>query len=90
MIPPGGRQPPCQEQAEALREAIDEWVEASEATRSYVVRLPKDPSETLEPLRPGFFQGMQEAYEREMRARKRCISANNALYECMNRLGLID
>lgn len=87
---PGAGRPPCQEQAEALRAAIDEWVAASEATRSYVVQLPQDPSQTLEPLKPGFFQGMQEAYEREQRARERCILANNALYECMNRLGLID
>lgn len=90
MLGPARRRPPCQDQAEALRAAIDEWVAASESTRSYVVQLPQDPSETLEPLKPGFFQGMQAAYEREQRARQACIRANNALYECMNRLGLID
>lgn len=85
-----GRKPPCQAHAEALRAAIDEWVAASEATRSFVVRLPQDPSDTLEPLQPGFFQGMQEAYEREQAARERCVRTNDELYECMNRLGLID
>lgn len=90
MVDPARRRPPCQEQAEALRAAIDEWVAASESTRSFVVQLPQDPSETLEPLKPGFFQEMQGAYERELGARRACIRASDALYECMNRLGLID
>lgn len=90
MLGTARRRPPCQDQAAVLRAAIDEWVKASEATRAFVVQLPQDPSETLEPLKPGFFQGMQEAYEREQRAREACVKANNALYECMNKLGLID
>lgn len=90
MIDPSGRRPPCQEQAEALRAAIDEWVAASESTRSFMVQLPLDSSDTLEPLKPGFFQEMQQAYEKEQRARQACIRANDALYACMNRLGLID
>jgi hypothetical protein len=90
MQVPVRRRPPCQGQAEALRAAIDEWVAASESTRAFMVKLPLDPSETLEPLQPGFFQDMQEAYERERLARERCLIANNALYECMIRHGLID
>lgn len=90
MKVPTRRRPPCQGQAEALRAAIDEWVAASEWTREFLVKLPLDPSETLEPLKPGFFTEMQEAYERERLARERCILANNALYECMIKHGLID
>jgi hypothetical protein len=33
---------------------------------------------------------MQKAYERERRARQRCILANDALYECMDKHKLID
>jgi hypothetical protein len=90
MKVPTRRRPPCQGPAEALREAIDAWVAASESTRAFLVQLPLDPSETLEPLKQGFFQEMQEGYERERKARERCFKANTALYECMIRHGLID
>lgn len=80
----------CDEQATALRAAIDDWVEAAEATREYLVKMPSTPATPVEPLHPGFFRQMQEAYERERRARLRYIRANNLLYECMERNGLID
>jgi hypothetical protein len=50
----------------------------------------QDPSEDFEPLPPGFFAEMQKAYERERRARQRCVEANDALYECMEKHKLID
>ena len=81
---------PCEEQADTLRRAIDEWVKASEATRDYLVTSRQDPLDALEPLAPGFFEAMQKAYERERRARQRCILANDALYECMDKHKLID
>jgi hypothetical protein len=83
-------QSPCEEQAETLRQVIDEWVEAAEATREYLVRMPTGPSAQVEPLHPGFFRQMQEAHERERQARLRYIRANNLLYECMERNGLIE
>jgi len=83
-------QSPCEEQAAALREAIDEWVEAAEATREYLVKMPADPAAQVEPLHPGFFRQMQEAHEQERQARMRYIRANNLLYECMERHNLIE
>ena len=83
-------QSPCEEQAAALRIAIDEWVEAAEATREYLVRMSSDPSAQVEPLHPGFFRQMQEAHEHEHKARMRFIRANNLLYECMGRHNLIE
>jgi hypothetical protein len=84
------KQSPCDQQATALRQIIDEWVEAAEATREYLVRMPTGPSAQVEPLHPGFFKQMQEAHERERQARLRYIRANNLLYECMERHGLIE
>jgi hypothetical protein len=81
---------PCEQQTDALRKAIDEWVKASEATRDYLVTMRQDPSEDFEPLPPGFFAEMQKAHERERRARQRCVEANDALYECMEKHKLID
>jgi hypothetical protein len=81
---------PCEEQAAALRQAIDDWVEAAEETRQYLVKMPTDPSAQVEPLHPGFFRQMQEAHERERQARMRYIEANNRLYECMERNKLIE
>jgi hypothetical protein len=83
-------QSPCEEQAEALRKIIDEWVDAAEATREYFVRLPAGPTAQVEPLHPGFFRQMQEAHELERQARLRYIRANNLLYDCMERNGLIE
>ena len=80
---------PCARQAAELREAIDEWVKASEATRKYLVSMPINTSEEVAPLHPGFFREMQQAYERERKARLHYIKANNALYECMDKHGLI-
>ncbi len=81
---------PCARQAAELREAIDEWVTASEATRKYLISAPIDATEELAPLHPGFFREMQQAYERERKARLLYIKANNALYDCMDKHGLID
>lgn len=83
-------QSPCDEQAEALRQIIDEWIEAAEATREYLVKMPTGSSAQVEPLHPGFFRQMQEAHERERQARLRYIRANNLLYDCMERHGLIE
>ncbi len=81
---------PCQQEVEALRQAIDEWVAASEATRDFLVTMRQGPETDLEPLPSGFFDEMQRTHERERRARLRCIQANDALYACMERHRLID
>ena len=80
---------PCWEHADALRAAINSWIEASEATRTFMVRMPLEAGADLEPLNPGYFAEMQDAYERERAARERYIEANNALYDCMERHGMI-
>ena len=80
---------PCLAQADALRDAIKAWVEASEATRAFMVRMPVDSSAALAPFHPGYFNDMQAAYERERAAREQYILANNALYDCMEANGLI-
>ena len=82
-------QPPCEEETSNLRRAIDAWVEAAEATREYLVKMPSDPTARFEPLHPDFFRQMQEAHERERKERMRYIRANNLLYECMERHHLI-
>ena len=81
---------PCEAKATELRKAIDEWVEAAEATRAYMVRIPLDSAGPMEPLKPGFFSGMQESYDQEMRARQRYVKANNVLYDCMELHGMIE
>ena len=86
----GDASSPCEEQAEDLRQAIDDWVEAAEATREYLVRMSSDSTTQVEPLHPGFFRQMQEAHERERQARLRYIRANNLLYDCMERHDLIE
>lgn len=87
---PQSKARPCQQQVESLRQAIEEWVQASEATRDYLVTMRQEPRADLEPLPPGFFAEMQRTHERERRARLRCIEANDALYACMEKHNLID
>jgi hypothetical protein len=81
---------PCALQAARLREAIKDWVEASEATRKYVVNLETDVYREPKTFPPGYFQEMEAAYGREQRARARYKQANLALYECKEKHGLID
>ena len=81
---------PCERQAARLREAIKTWVEASEATRKYMVNLEGDDYHEPKTYPPGYFQEMESAYERERQARERYKRANLALYECKERHGLIE
>lgn len=81
---------PCQALANVLQDAINEWVQASEATRKYAVTVPQDLARQLAPLHPQFFGDMQAAFEQERIARERYIRANNELYKCMERHGLIE
>lgn len=81
---------PCQALADLLQHAIDEWVQASEATRQYAVTVPRDPTRQVAPLHPHFFRDMRAAFEQERIARERYIKANNELYACMERHGLIE
>lgn len=82
-------QSPCEKKTGDLRRAIDAWIEAAEATREYLVKMPSDPTAQVEPLHPDFFRQMQEAHEHERKERMRYIRANNLLYECMERHHLI-
>lgn len=81
---------PCKQAADELREAINEWVEASEATRDFMVTNPWDFADEQDTLPPEYFGRMQQAFEREKDARSRYVKANNDLLECMHKHGLID
>ena len=81
---------PCQKEVSELQDAIKAWVQASEATRRFMVTLPLDSSKEPDTFPPGYFYEMQEAYEREREARGRYIIANKTLYDCKELHGLID
>lgn len=81
---------PCTEHAEILRRAIRDWVNASESTLAFRVKVPPGPDDDFEVFPPGYFQEMEEAYDQERKARERYIRGNNALFDCKNRYGLID
>jgi hypothetical protein len=81
---------PCQKEADELREAINNWVHASEETRRYMVKGPWKVDKDHDTFPPGYFRHMQEAFELERTARERYIRANIALFDCMQRHKLID
>ena len=81
---------PCQKEVSKLLDVIQEWVQASEATRRFMVTLPLDSSKEPDTFPPGYFHEMQEAYEGEKEARERYIAANKALYDCKEHHGWID
>ncbi len=81
---------PCTEYAEILRRSIQDWVTASESTLAFQVKVPPGPEDEFDVFPPGYFQEMEEAYDDEHKARERYIRANNALFDCKNRYGLID
>lgn len=81
---------PCQKAADELRQAINEWVRASEATREFMVKIPWDITDEQDTVPPGYFGEMQQAFEQEKRARAKYIKANIALLDCMQRHELID
>ena len=81
---------PCKKAADELREAINEWVRASEATRDFIVKIPWDLADEQDTIPPGYFGEMQKAFEREKQAREKYIDANIALLDCMRRHDLID
>lgn len=83
-------QDPCQHEAETLREAINDWIQASDNTRRFWVTTPDDPEGGMIAYPPGYFREMQQSYEAELEARIRYIEANHRLFNCKLRHGLID
>ena len=81
---------PCKKVADELREAINEWVRASEATRDFMIKIPWDMADEQDTIPPGYFDEMKEAFDREKQARAKYIKANIALLDCMQRNELID
>ena len=81
---------PCKEAADELRQAINEWVRASEATRDFMIKIPWDMTEEQDTVPPGYFDEMQKAFECEKQARAKYIKANIALLDCMQQHELID
>jgi len=81
---------PCKKAADELRQAINEWVRASEATREFMVKIPWDMADDQDTVPPGYFGEMQKAFVRERLAREKYIKANIALLDCMQRHELID
>lgn len=81
---------PCWKHANELREAINAWVSASEATRRFSVSGPWKVDKDHDTFPPGYFREMQQAFEQETKARRRYIEANIALFDCMQKHNLID
>jgi hypothetical protein len=81
---------PCKKAADELRQAIKEWVRASEATRDYMIKIPWDITDEQDTVPPGYFEEMKAAFEKERQARAKYIKANIALLDCMRRHDLID
>lgn len=81
---------PCKQAADELRQAINEWVRASEATRDFMIKVPWDMADEQDTVPPGYFDEMQIAFEHEKQARDRYIKANIALLDCMQQHELID
>jgi len=81
---------PCKKAADDLRQAINEWVRASEATRDFMIKIPWDMTEEQDTVPPGYFDEMQKAFVQEKQARAKYIKANIALLDCMQRQGLIE
>jgi len=81
---------PCKQAADELREAINEWVRASEATRDFMIKIPWDMADEQDTVPPGYFDEMKEAFDQEKQARAKYIKANIALLDCMRRYDLID
>ncbi|NIS80483.1 MAG: hypothetical protein GTO14_09835 [Anaerolineales bacterium] len=81
---------PCRKEVDELREAINAWVQASEATRRFTITGSWKIDKDHDTFPPGYFREMQEAFERERQARERYIRANIGLFDCMQRHKLID
>ena len=81
---------PCQKEVSELKDAIWKWVKALEATRRFTVQVPVDRYKEPDTFPPGYFREMEEAYKREKDAREHYMKANQALYTCKEKHGLLD
>jgi hypothetical protein len=81
---------PCQKEVTELRDAIWAWVKALEASRQFTVSIPVDQYEEPDTYPPDYFRKMEEAYKKEKEAREHYMKANQALYSCKEKHGLLD
>lgn len=80
---------PCSHETDELRQAIDDWIQASEATRIFTIEHSWSVDKDQDTFSPDYFRAMQKAFDRERKARERYIRANRALYDCKEKHDLI-
>jgi hypothetical protein len=73
---------PCADEKERAMQAARAWERATEAVRRFMVEKPLDPEDAIEPKSPDYLEEMDEAFEREARARDEYITAMTAWFEC--------
>jgi len=73
---------PCQKEREEFKEAMQEWVNATNASKEFVVDKPLDPIKDIAPKPVEYLERMKEVYDRENKAREKFIEMNNKLLDC--------
>lgn len=82
-------QDPCNQESDRLRNAIHEWIQASEATRRFIIDHTWAVDEDQDTFSPDYFRAMQKSFDKERDARERYIQANRELYDCKEEHDLI-
>ena len=82
-------QDPCKKESDELRNAIHEWIQASEATRHFIIDHKWSVDEDQDTYSPDYFRAMQKSFDKERAARERYILANRELYDCKEEHDLI-
>lgn len=82
------RENPCKWEQEAFRLAVQDWLEASELVKSFMVTKPLNPNTALTPRSKEYIEQMRRAFNQEQEARKRFIEANEVYLDCVKRHGL--
>ena len=82
-------QDPCKKESDELRNAIHEWIQASEATRHFIIDHKWSVDEDQDTYSPYYFRAMQKSFDKERAARERYILANRELYDCKEEHDLI-
>ena len=72
----------CQKLLDEFKEATTEWVQASEATKAFVIMEPLSLNKDIELKSPEYYERMARAYEKEESARKNYFVKLHALQEC--------
>ncbi len=82
-------QDPCDKESDELRNAIHDWIQASEATRQFIIDHKWSVEDDQDTFSPDYFRAMQKAFAKEREARERYIQTNRKLYDCKEEHDLI-